>query len=177
MLPSADVVLITGTTLVNDTLEHLLALCRPAARAVVVGPTVGLLPDALLRRGVDVLGGIGIQFFMPARSAFRTRRVIAGGSFARIAKAHRDNGYLARVVELMLVLDQASCAAGRRTDRSRECRFRALFGRVPDRQCATAPICAPARRDGDRMAGRPHNGCTRGYFQAVAAAFCAFSQG
>ena len=60
VLPSADVVLITGTTLLNDTLERLLALCRPAARVVVVGPTVGLLPDAFLRRGVDVLGGIRV---------------------------------------------------------------------------------------------------------------------
>ena len=60
VLPSADVVLITGTTLVNDTLEHLLALCRPQARVVLVGPTVSLLPDAFLRRGVDVLGGIRV---------------------------------------------------------------------------------------------------------------------
>jgi len=60
VLPSADVVLITGTTLLNDTLEHLLALCRPTTRVVVVGPTVGLLPDAFLRRGVDVLGGIRV---------------------------------------------------------------------------------------------------------------------
>jgi uncharacterized protein len=60
VLPSADVVLITGTTLVNDTLEHLLALRRPAARVVLVGPTVSLLPDAFLRRGVDVLGGIRV---------------------------------------------------------------------------------------------------------------------
>lgn len=58
--PSADVVLITGTTLMNNTLEHLLALCRPTARVVVVGPTVGLLPDAFLRRGVDVLGGMRV---------------------------------------------------------------------------------------------------------------------
>jgi uncharacterized protein (DUF4213/DUF364 family) len=48
VLPSADVVLITGTTLVNDTIEHLLALCRPDARVVMVGPTVGLLPEASL---------------------------------------------------------------------------------------------------------------------------------
>ncbi len=60
VLPGADVVLITGTTLVNSTLEHLLALCRPEARVVMVGPTVGLLPDAFLRRGVDVLGGVHI---------------------------------------------------------------------------------------------------------------------
>jgi uncharacterized protein (DUF4213/DUF364 family) len=60
VLPTADVVLITGTTLLNATLDHLLALCRPEARIVVVGPTVGLLPDAFLRRGVDVLGGIRV---------------------------------------------------------------------------------------------------------------------
>jgi uncharacterized protein len=60
VVPGADVVLITGTTLLNDTLENLLALCRPSARVVMVGPTVGLLPDALLRRGVDVLGGVRV---------------------------------------------------------------------------------------------------------------------
>jgi uncharacterized protein len=60
VVPSADVVLITGTTLLNDTLENLLALCRPETRVVMVGPTVGLLPDALLRRGVDVLGGVRV---------------------------------------------------------------------------------------------------------------------
>jgi uncharacterized protein len=60
VLPDADVVLITGTTLLNETLENLLALCRPDARVVVVGPTVGLLPGAFLRRGVDILGGVRI---------------------------------------------------------------------------------------------------------------------
>ena len=52
--------LITGTTLVNDTIEHLLALSRPEALVVMVGQTVGLLPDAFLHRGVDVLGGVRI---------------------------------------------------------------------------------------------------------------------
>jgi uncharacterized protein len=60
LLPEADVVLITGSTLVNNTLEDLLALTRPAARLTVVGPTVGMLPDAFLARGADVLGCIRI---------------------------------------------------------------------------------------------------------------------
>jgi uncharacterized protein (DUF4213/DUF364 family) len=60
VVPMADVVLITGTTLLNNTLESLLALCRPDTRVVVVGPTVGLYPDAFLRRGADVLGGVRI---------------------------------------------------------------------------------------------------------------------
>ena len=58
-MPDADVVLITGTTLLNDTLENLLLLL-PEARVVLVGPTVGLVPDAFLRRGVDVLGGVRV---------------------------------------------------------------------------------------------------------------------
>ena len=37
-----------------------MALCQPKARVVLVGPTVGLLPDAFLRRGVDVLGGVRV---------------------------------------------------------------------------------------------------------------------
>jgi uncharacterized protein (DUF4213/DUF364 family) len=60
VVPSADVVLMTGTALLNDTLEGLLALCRHDARVVVVGPTVSLLPAAYLRRGVDVLGGVRV---------------------------------------------------------------------------------------------------------------------
>lgn len=60
IVPTADVILITGTTLINDTLEQLLALARPDARVVVVGPTVGVLPDAFLRRGVDILGAISV---------------------------------------------------------------------------------------------------------------------
>jgi len=60
ILPDADVVLITGSTLVNNTLEELLALSRPDARVTVVGPTVGMLPDAFLARGADVLGCVRI---------------------------------------------------------------------------------------------------------------------
>lgn len=60
VVPSADVVLMTGTTLLNDTLEGLLSLCRHDARIVVVGPTVSLLPGPLLRRGADVLGGVRV---------------------------------------------------------------------------------------------------------------------
>jgi uncharacterized protein len=60
MLPDADVVMITGSTLVNNTLEDLLAFTRPDARVTVVGPTVGMLPDAFLARGTDVLGCIRI---------------------------------------------------------------------------------------------------------------------
>ena len=60
VVPEADVLLVTGTTLLNDTLEHLLSLKSPSCRATLVGPTVGLLPDAFLRRGADILGSVRI---------------------------------------------------------------------------------------------------------------------
>jgi uncharacterized protein (DUF4213/DUF364 family) len=60
VVPQADVLLMTGTTLLNDTLEDLLSWARPEARVTVVGPTVGLLPDAFLTRGADILGGVRI---------------------------------------------------------------------------------------------------------------------
>ena len=50
VVPQGDVLLITGATLLNDTLEDLLALARPDARVTVVGPTVGMLPDPFLAR-------------------------------------------------------------------------------------------------------------------------------
>jgi uncharacterized protein (DUF4213/DUF364 family) len=60
IVPQADVLLITGTTLLNDTLEDLLGWARPEARITIVGPTVGLFPDAFLRRGADILGSVRV---------------------------------------------------------------------------------------------------------------------
>src|SRR5690242_6576541 len=60
IVPEADVLLITSTTLINNTLEDLLKLAKPSARVTMVGPTVSLLPDAFLRRGVDILGTVRI---------------------------------------------------------------------------------------------------------------------
>jgi uncharacterized protein (DUF4213/DUF364 family) len=61
IVPAADVLLITGATLLNDTLEQLLSLARPAARVTLVGPTIGLLPDPFLCRGADILGSVRID--------------------------------------------------------------------------------------------------------------------
>ena len=60
VIPEADILLITGTTLLNDTLEDLLGWAKPSARVTMVGPTVSLLPDAFLRRGADILGTVRI---------------------------------------------------------------------------------------------------------------------
>lgn len=60
VVPLADVLVITGMTLLNDTLDTLLVAVRPDACKVIVGPTVGLMPDAFFRRGCDILGCIRV---------------------------------------------------------------------------------------------------------------------
>lgn len=56
-LAACNKVLATGTLLINDTLDAVLAHTRAATRVAMVGPTVGGLPDALFARGLHVLGG------------------------------------------------------------------------------------------------------------------------
>ena len=57
-VPKADLMVITGVTVLNDTLLGLLELRKPGAEIIVTGPTVSMLPDAFFKRGVTSLGGI-----------------------------------------------------------------------------------------------------------------------
>jgi uncharacterized protein (DUF4213/DUF364 family) len=56
ILPEAEVVGMTGTSLTNHTFEHLLALCNPRAFVVMLGDTVPLSPIFFEYR-VDALAG------------------------------------------------------------------------------------------------------------------------
>ncbi len=56
LLPQADVVAITGAALINHTLEGLLALCRPEAFVLILGPSTPLSP-VLFRYGATALAG------------------------------------------------------------------------------------------------------------------------
>jgi uncharacterized protein (DUF4213/DUF364 family) len=59
-VPRADVLIATGVTLLNGTLEGLLMLAKPGTEIVVVGPTASMLPDAFFRRGVSMVGGVRV---------------------------------------------------------------------------------------------------------------------
>lgn len=56
LVPQADVVAITGMTLVNGSFASLAALCRPEAFVLLLGATVPLSP-VLFEYGVDALSG------------------------------------------------------------------------------------------------------------------------
>jgi uncharacterized protein len=57
-VPDADLLVITGTTVLNDTLPELLAMAKPGAEVVVTGPTASMVPDAFFAGGTTLLGGI-----------------------------------------------------------------------------------------------------------------------
>ena len=57
-VPDADLLVITGVTILNNTLTDILKYAKPSAEIIVTGPTASMLPDAFFKRGVTALGGI-----------------------------------------------------------------------------------------------------------------------
>lgn len=60
LIPQADVVAITGTSLTTHTFDHLLELCDPRAYVVMVGDTVPL-SSILFDYGVDAISGTRVD--------------------------------------------------------------------------------------------------------------------
>ncbi len=55
-IPQADIVALTGSALINHTLDDLLSLCRPEALVLILGPTTPLSP-VLFRHGAGIIAG------------------------------------------------------------------------------------------------------------------------
>lgn len=81
VIPQADVIAITATTLLNGTLAGLLALRRPEARVLLLGPSTPLSPR-LFDCGVDVLSGTVVE------DALAVARIAAQGGSTSQMKAY-----------------------------------------------------------------------------------------
>ena len=57
ILPLCDLMIITGTTLINGSIDHLLTLCRSAREIVLVGSSTPMLTEAFRHTGVTALAG------------------------------------------------------------------------------------------------------------------------
>lgn len=57
-VPAADTLIITGVTILNDTLPDILHYAKKGAEILVTGPTASMLPDAFFDSGVTIMGGI-----------------------------------------------------------------------------------------------------------------------
>ena len=56
VLPQADVIALTGTSLINHTFDGLMRLCRPDAFVLLLGPSAPLSP-IIFQTGVDAVSG------------------------------------------------------------------------------------------------------------------------
>jgi uncharacterized protein (DUF4213/DUF364 family) len=56
LIPRAEVVALTGSALINHTLDDLLSLCRPGATVIVLGPSTPLSP-VLFDHGATIISG------------------------------------------------------------------------------------------------------------------------
>ena len=56
-LPQCDVVVITGVTFINKTIDHVLSLCTKAREIVVMGASACMAPEILKEYGVTVVAG------------------------------------------------------------------------------------------------------------------------
>lgn len=60
VLPGSDLAVITGLTLVNNTIDGLLSAIKPGGIVIVTGPSGSILPDLLFRNGVKMIGATRI---------------------------------------------------------------------------------------------------------------------
>jgi len=60
VLPESDIIIITGLTLVNSTIDNLLASVPEKAAVVVTGPSGSIIPDVLFENKVSIIGATRI---------------------------------------------------------------------------------------------------------------------
>jgi len=56
ILPVSDIVIITGQTLVNKTIDDLLLAISPGSQVIVTGPSGSIIPDILFENKVSIIG-------------------------------------------------------------------------------------------------------------------------
>ena len=56
-LANCNKVIITGTTLLNHTIDNILGYCTNADQILMIGPTASCIPQPLFERGITLMGG------------------------------------------------------------------------------------------------------------------------
>ncbi len=76
LLPKCDIVIISGTALINKTIDHLLSLCTSMAKIAILGPSTPLSP-IFKKYGVDFLFGSKVL------NPDKTLRIVSEGGGTR----------------------------------------------------------------------------------------------
>ena len=83
ILPQCDIIGITGTTIINKTLEKVLSYCRSDSKKILLGPSTPMNP-LLFDWGIDMISGV---LFTDPHRAFR--HLSQGGTFQKIVGTKR----------------------------------------------------------------------------------------
>ncbi len=59
-LEKSSVLVMTGTAIVNHTIDSILPLLKNGIRTAIIGPTASMIPDIFFERGVHVMAGVHI---------------------------------------------------------------------------------------------------------------------
>ena len=75
-LERSAVAILTGTAIVNHSIDNILPHITKSKRTAIIGPTASMIPDAFFRRGVSVMAGVRIS------DAARMSRILRQGGSA-----------------------------------------------------------------------------------------------
>lgn len=56
----SDIIIITGSTIANNTIDNLISHIPPKAQTILVGPSSSLVPDVLFNHNIDIIGSTKI---------------------------------------------------------------------------------------------------------------------
>jgi len=59
-LEESDVVIVTGTAIVNHSIDRILSFVSHGKRTAIIGPTASMIPDAFFERSVNMMAGVRI---------------------------------------------------------------------------------------------------------------------
>jgi len=60
-LEKSDAAILTGTAIVNHSMDSILPHIKNVKRSAIIGPTASMMPDAFFRRGISVMAGVRIS--------------------------------------------------------------------------------------------------------------------
>ncbi|MCZ6665317.1 MAG: DUF364 domain-containing protein [Gammaproteobacteria bacterium] len=98
VLRDCNKIICTGATLLNDSLDEMLAYCTAAEEIALIGPTVGFFPDPVFARGIDIVGGTRIIDADRAAERLETGKNF-GDSAARTVMTPADYPGFERLLE------------------------------------------------------------------------------
>jgi len=96
LIPQAEVVALTGSALINHTLDGLLSLCRPGTTVIVLGPSTPLSP-VLFDHGATIISGARVvdeEMVLRTVSQGATFQQVQGVQLLTLAPDHELSGGL-----------------------------------------------------------------------------------